>query len=93
MMSSAKKMAALPANVQKVIRDAAVESTGKFMWEANLKEQGDAWKDLTTKATANDSPNVASFRAKMGPVVDSFVAKAGPKAKAYIEAVQAAGKA
>ena len=93
MMSSVKRMAALPANVQKVIRDAAVESTGKFMWEANLKEQGDAWKDLTTKATANDAPNVASFRSKMGPVVDSFVAKAGPKAKAYIEAVQAAGKA
>jgi len=93
MMSSVKKMATLPANVQKVIRDAAVEATGKFMWEANLKAQTEAWNDLATKASANASPDIPSFRSKMGPVVESFVAKAGPKAKAYIEAVQAAGKA
>ena len=69
------------------------DPTSKWMWETNLKEQTDAWTDLTTKATANASPNITSFRSKMGPVIDSFVAKAGPKAKAYIEAVQAAGKA
>ena len=56
MMGSVKKMASLPANVQKVIREAAVDATSKWMWETNLKEQTDAWTDLTTKATANASP-------------------------------------
>jgi tripartite ATP-independent transporter DctP family solute receptor len=90
MMSSAKKMASLPPNVQKALRDAAVEQVSKHMWEANLKIQGDAWNELTSKATGNASPDIPSFRSKMGPVIDSFVAKAGPKAKAYIEAVQKA---
>jgi len=89
-MGSVKKMASLPPNVQKAIRDAAVEQVSKYMWDANLKLQGDAWNELTSKATGNASPDVASFRSKMGPVIDSFVAKAGPKAKAYIEAVQKA---
>lgn len=93
LMSSVKKMATFPANVQKVVREAAVEATGKVMWDANLKAQTEAWNDLASKATANASPDIASFRSKMGPVVDGFIAKAGPKAKAYIEAVQAAGKA
>ncbi|MSP48214.1 MAG: TRAP transporter substrate-binding protein [Alphaproteobacteria bacterium] len=93
MMASAKKMASLPPNVQKALRDAAVDTTAKQMWEANLKIQGEAWTELASKVSANASPNIPSFRSKMGPVIDNFVTKAGPKAKAYIEAVQAAGKA
>jgi tripartite ATP-independent transporter DctP family solute receptor len=89
-MGSVKKMASLPPNVQKAIRDAAVDQVSKTMWEANLKIQGDAWNELASKATGNASPDIPSFRSKMGPVIDGFVAKAGPKAKAYIEAVQKA---
>ena len=83
-------MAALPPNVQKAVRDAAVEQVQKHMWAANLKEQEDAWNFLASKIKANASPDIPSFRSKMGPVLDGFVAKAGPKAKAYIEAVQKA---
>lgn len=93
MMASARKMASLPANVQKVIREAAVESVQKEMWEANLKAQESAWADLAKRIKANPSPDIASFRSKMGPVTNAFIAKAGPKGKALVEAVQAAGKA
>src|SRR6185436_10739116 len=37
MMASARKMASLPANVQKALRDAAIETVATQMWEANLK--------------------------------------------------------
>jgi len=93
MMASARKMASLPPNVQKVIRDAAIEAVQKEMWEANLRAQESAWNDLVKRINANPSPDIASFRAKMGPVINGFIAKAGPKGKALVEAVQAAGKA
>jgi TRAP-type C4-dicarboxylate transport system substrate-binding protein len=93
MMASASKMASLPPNVQKVIREAAVEAVQSEMWEANLKAQASAWDDLAKRIKANPNPDIASFRSKMAPVVNSFIAKAGPKGKAYVEAVQAAGKA
>lgn len=93
MMASAKKMASLPPNVQKVIREAAVEAVQKDMWEANIKEQETAWNELAKLIKANPSPDIPSFRSKMGPVINNFVAKAGPKGKAYVEAVQAAAKA
>jgi tripartite ATP-independent transporter DctP family solute receptor len=93
MMASARKMASLPANVQKVIRDAAVEAVQKEMWEANLKVQESAWNDLAKRIKANPNPDIASFRTKMGPVINGFVARAGSKGKALVQAVQAAGKA
>ena len=93
MMASARKMASLPPHVQKVIRDAAVETVQKDMWEANLKAQQAAWNDLTKLIKANPNPDVASFRSKMGPVINTFIGKAGTKGKALVEAVQAAGKA
>jgi len=93
MMASARKMASLPADVQKVIREAAVEAVQKDMWELNLKAQQSAWNELAKLIKANPNPDVASFRSKMGPVINYFVGRAGPKGKALVEAVQAAGKA
>jgi tripartite ATP-independent transporter DctP family solute receptor len=93
MMASASRMASLPPAVQKVIREAAIEAVQKEMWEANLKVQEAAWIELAKRIKANPNPDVASFRAKMGPVINSFIARAGPKGKALVEAVQAAGKA
>ncbi len=93
MMASARKMASLPPNIQKVIRDAAVEAVQKDMWEANLKAQDAAWNELARLIKANPNPDIASFRSKMGPVVNNFIARAGAKGKALVEAVQAAGKA
>lgn len=93
MMASAKKMATLPANVQKVIRDEAVRSVQKDMWDANIAEQTTAWNHLAGRIKANATPNIESFRSKMGPVLTDFMNKTGPRGKALIEAVQAAAKA
>jgi tripartite ATP-independent transporter DctP family solute receptor len=93
MMASAARMNSLPASVQKAIRESAAEAVQQEMWEANLKAQEAAWSELARRIKANPSPDVASFRAKMGPVVQSFVIKAGAKGKALVEAVQAAAKA
>jgi len=93
MMASAKKMASFPANVQKVIREAAVESVQNEMWAVNLKEQESAWNELAKRVKANPTPDVASFRSKMGPVLDNFAKRGGAKGKAYVEAAQAAAKA
>ena len=93
MMASSKKMAALPANVQKVIRDEAVKAVQKDMWDANITEQAAAWSELASKVKADAAPDIDSFRSKMGPVLTDFVAKTGPKGKALVEAAQAAAKA
>ncbi|MFM9992084.1 MAG: TRAP transporter substrate-binding protein [Betaproteobacteria bacterium] len=93
MMASAKRMATFPANVQKVIRDNAVQAVQTEMWNANIKEQQDAWAELARRVKAFDAPDIASFRNKMGPVHTNFIGKTGAKGKAFVEAVQAAAKA
>lgn len=93
MMASTKKMAALPANVQKVIRDEAVRAVQKDMWDANIAEQTAAWNELASKVKADAAPDIDSFRSKMGPVLTNFVAKTGPKGEALVKAAQAAAKA
>ena len=93
MMASSKKMATLPANVQKVIRDEAVRAVQKDMWEANITEQTAAWTELARRVKADATPDIESFRSKMGPVLTDFVAKTGPRGKALIDACQAAAKA
>ena len=93
MMASAKKMATLPPNVQKVLRETAVESVQKEMWDANIKEQQAAWDNLAGRVKADAAPDINSFRSKMGPVLTNFISKTGPKGKALVEASQAAAKA
>lgn len=93
MMASAKKMDALPANVQKVIREQAVRAVEVEMWDANIKAQEDAWKELATRVKADATPDIPSFRAKMGPVITNFINKTGSTGKALVEACQAAAKA
>lgn len=93
MMASAKKMATLPPNIQKLIRDTATESVQNEMWFANIKEQQAAWDDLAGRVKANAAPDIDSFRSKMGPVLTNFINKTGAKGKALVEASQAAAKA
>lgn len=93
MMASAKKMAVLPDNVQKVIRAEAARAVEVEMWDANIKAQEAAWKELATRVKADSAPDIASFRGKMGPVLTNFINKTGPKGKALVEACQAAAKA
>jgi TRAP-type transport system periplasmic protein len=93
MMASARKMAGLPPNIQKLIRDTATESVQNEMWAANIKEQQAAWDDLAGRVKANAAPDIDSFRSKMGPVLTNFINKTGAKGKALVEASQAAAKA
>ena len=93
MMASAKRMATLPPNVQKVIRDNAVQAVQTEMWTVNIKEQQDAWAELARRVKAFDAPDIASFRNKMGPVQANFIVKTGARGKAFVEAVQAVAKA
>jgi tripartite ATP-independent transporter DctP family solute receptor len=89
LMASVKRLSALSPAHQKAVRDAAVEVVQGWYKTENMKAQEAAWQTLTQKMQANASPDVASFRVKMGPVIDSFVAKVGPKGREYIDAVRA----
>ena len=90
LMASAKRLAALPADQQKAVRDAAIEVVQGWYKTENMKAQEAAWQSLTQKMQANPAPDIASFQAKMGPVIDGFVAKVGAKGREYIDAVRAA---
>ncbi len=93
LMASAKKMATLPPDVQKVIRDEAKRAVADEMWVGNIKEQQLAWDAVASKIKANATPDIPSFRAKMGVVNENFIKRSGPKAKELVEATQAAGRA
>ena len=90
MFASAKRIAALSAAHQKVIRDAAKRATEVEMWTANLTEQTEASAELTRRTKAVSDPDLQSFRDKMAPVIDNFVKKSGAKGKAYVDGVLAA---
>src|SRR6185436_14041858 len=82
MFSSAKRMASLTADQQKVIRESAKRAVEVEMWEMNLKEQVGAWNELTQRLKAVSDPDIPSFREKMTPVIDNFINKTGAKGKA-----------
>ena len=42
---------------------------------------------------ADATPDIESFRAKMGPVLTNFIGRTGARGKALVEAAQAAAKA
>ncbi len=89
MFSSAKRMAALTADQQKVIRDAAHRAVEVEMWDLNLKEQLAAWGTLTERTKAVGSPDIASFREKTKPMIDNFTKRTGAKGLAFVEGVAA----
>src|SRR5262245_6795408 len=91
MFSSARRMASLTADQQKVIRESAKRAVEVEMWEMNLKEQVGAWNELTQKVKAISDPDIPSFREKMTPVIDNFIAKTGAKGKTFVDGVKAAG--
>jgi tripartite ATP-independent transporter DctP family solute receptor len=93
LMSSAKRLSALPPAHQKAVRDAGVEMMQGWYKVENQKAQDEALTTLAAKMKLDDKPDIASFRAKMGPVIDSFVKQVGPKGREYVDLVLAAGKA
>jgi tripartite ATP-independent transporter DctP family solute receptor len=90
MFASARKMAALSADHQKVIREAARRAVAEEMWAQNLREQTAAWADLASRVRAIPDPDVPSFRERMAPVISNFESRTGAKGKAFVDAVRAA---
>ncbi len=90
MFASARRMAALSAEHQKIIRDSAKRAVQDEMWVANLTEQTNAWNNLAQRTKAIADPDRASFREKMAPMHDAFIAKTGAKGKAFVDGVKAA---
>jgi tripartite ATP-independent transporter DctP family solute receptor len=88
MFGSAARLSKLSPEIRKAIWDSARRAILVEKWEANLKEQQDAWADLARRVTAVQQPDVASFRTATKSVTENFIKRAGPKAQAYIEATQ-----
>jgi tripartite ATP-independent transporter DctP family solute receptor len=88
LMASAARVATLPPEVQKALRDAAQQAVAVEMWAANLKNQEDAWTTLASHSDAVAEPDRQSFRVKTRPVIDNFVVK-NTAAKAYVDGVAA----
>ena len=89
MFASARRMAALTAEQQKVIREAARRAVQVEMWEENLKIQNAAWGEVASRMKAVAEPDLPSFRERMGPAIDGFVAKAGAKGRAFVDGTRA----
>ena len=90
MFASARRMAGLSADNQKVIREAARRAVAEEMWAQNLREQTAAWADLASRVRAIPDPDVPSFRERMAPVISNFESRTGAKGKAFVDAVRAA---
>jgi tripartite ATP-independent transporter DctP family solute receptor len=90
LMSGARKMAGLPPEVQKALREAAKQAVEVEMWATNLTNQEAAWTELAAHTQAVGDPDLASFRARTKPVVDAFLAK-NAAARSYVDGVAAAG--
>ncbi len=89
MFASVSRMAALPADHQKAIRDAARRAVQVEYWERNLTVQEQSWSDLAQRTTAIAEPDLTSFRERTKSVTAGFIARTGAKGRAYVEGVQA----
>lgn len=73
-----------------VLLQAADEVVNGWMWDENVRIQGEAWATVVANTEAIENPDRASFVEKMKPVIDDFVAENGEKAQHYIDLVRAA---
>ncbi len=79
---------ALTPDQQQILREAGDKAFNVDMREAIRLEEEQSYTALSSVLTANDSPDVASFREAMGPVFEEFLATAGDKAAAWIAVAQ-----
>ena len=89
LMTSARKMASLPAEVQTALRESARQAVEVEMWAENLDNQDKAWNVLASHTEAISQPDLSTFQAKTKPVAENFASKY-PAAKKYLEGVAAA---
>jgi tripartite ATP-independent transporter DctP family solute receptor len=72
---NAQKFDALSPEDQQVLRTAAKEIMGDWLYEQRRGAEDTAWSTMGQHVKANSSPDIQSFRDAMGPVVSAFVEK------------------
>lgn len=91
LMASANAMSRLSPAQQRIVREAAVEAVGDWMWSNVEAGQAAALTELGKRMKVDASPDIESFRKATAGMVDAFVARTGRPADAYIKAVRDAG--
>jgi TRAP-type C4-dicarboxylate transport system substrate-binding protein len=90
-MASADAMAKLTPDQQKIVRDAAQEAVGDWMWSQVEENQAGALAELGKHMKVDTAPDIASFQKATAGVTDAFVKATGETAAAYVKAVRDAG--
>jgi len=75
MIMNAQKFDALSPQDQQVMRTAAKEIMGDWLYEQRRGAEDKAWSVIGEHVKANSQPDIESFRATMKPVVATFVEK------------------
>jgi tripartite ATP-independent transporter DctP family solute receptor len=92
LMASAAAMGRLTPAQQKIVRDAAVEAVGGWMWSQVEDGQAAAIAELGKHMKVDAQPDTDSFRKATAGMIDAFVAATGEPAGKYVKAVRDAGK-
>jgi len=92
LMTSVRRLAGLPPEVQAALRDAARQALEVEMWAENLTNQDRAWNELASRTDAIAAPDLTTFREKTRPVAEEF-AKKYPASRKYLDGVGAAAAA
>lgn len=88
LMASELTMQGLSDEHQAIIREAAVEAVGQWMWSLVEETQNTAWARLAEEMQVIGDPDIESFRDATAGVLDAFIADAGDPAAAYVNAVR-----
>ncbi len=91
LMASANAMSRLSPAQQRIVRDAAVEAVGEWMWSNVETGQAAALAELGKHMKVDTQPDIESFRKATAGMVDAFVARYGRRAEAHIKATRDAG--
>ncbi|WEX12061.1 TRAP transporter substrate-binding protein [Chelativorans sp. AA-79] len=89
LVASGATMNKLTEDQQAIVRAAAVEAVGEWMWSNVEETQSTNWSILGEHMTLVDTPDIDSFREATAGVVDAFVGQTGEQAAEYVEGVRA----
>jgi len=91
LMASANAMSRLSPAQRGIVRDAAAEAVGEWMWSNVETGQAAALAELGKHMKVDTQPDIESFRKATAGMVDAFVARYGRRAEAYIKATRDSG--
>ena len=75
MIMNARKFDQLSPEDQKVMREAAQEIMGDWLFTQRRKAEDEAWQFIAQRIQAVEQPDMPAFRKAMEPVVAEFVQK------------------